>query len=185
MKQPDTAALRERLANYTPEEEQRQDREELEGLLREVKEQTAEMRSLLKEIYAVKDELYDIHGSLKHTAVRERAAFRTQETAKKTADGILAGFSKAMAELQEKTVGVRVHPDSMKALTEVCNDFVVELGKQLLRHRDKQLELQKAYEKRIARMLERSKGVWLSDRWMKVLTACLFIYIAVTLIYML
>ena len=33
MKQPDTAALRERLANYTPEEELKQDMQELDGLL--------------------------------------------------------------------------------------------------------------------------------------------------------
>ena len=32
MKQPDTAALRERLANYTPEDELEQDKQELEGL---------------------------------------------------------------------------------------------------------------------------------------------------------
>ena len=36
MKQPDTAALRERLANYTPEDELGQDKQELEGLLQEV-----------------------------------------------------------------------------------------------------------------------------------------------------
>lgn len=36
MKQPDTAALRERLANYTPEDELEQDKQELDGLLQEV-----------------------------------------------------------------------------------------------------------------------------------------------------
>ena len=36
MKQPDTAALRERLANYTPEEELKQDMQELDGLLQEI-----------------------------------------------------------------------------------------------------------------------------------------------------
>lgn len=32
-------------------------------------------------------------------------------------------------------------------------------------HRDKQLELQKEHEKRIARMLESNDGIWLSNRW--------------------
>ena len=50
MKQPDTAALRERLANYTPEEELKQDMQELEGLLQEVTCQMVEFRNLLKEI---------------------------------------------------------------------------------------------------------------------------------------
>ena len=70
MKQPDTAALRERLANYTPEDELEQDRQELEGLLQEINCLLSEFRNLLKEINALKEELYNIHGSLKHTAQR-------------------------------------------------------------------------------------------------------------------
>ena len=57
----------------------------------------------------------------------------------------------------------------MKALNEICTNFVVEVGKQLMAHRDRQLELQKEHEERIARMLERNKGVWMSDGWMKIL----------------
>lgn len=50
MKQPDTAALRERLANYTPEEELKQDTQELDGLLQEVNCQMVELHNLLKAI---------------------------------------------------------------------------------------------------------------------------------------
>ena len=75
MKQPDTAALRERLANYTPEDELEQDKQELEGLLQEVNYQLIELRNLLKEVNALKEELHGIHGSLKHTVQRERTAF--------------------------------------------------------------------------------------------------------------
>ncbi|MBO5025672.1 MAG: hypothetical protein J6C86_05965 [Bacteroidaceae bacterium] len=46
MRQPDTSALRERLANYTPEQELEQDKQELEGLLLEVNCQIAELRNL-------------------------------------------------------------------------------------------------------------------------------------------
>ena len=76
MKQPDTAALRERLANYTPEDELEQDKQELEGLLQEVNYQLIELRNLLKEVNAIKEELHGIHGSLKHTVQRERTAAR-------------------------------------------------------------------------------------------------------------
>ena len=48
MKQPDTAALRERLANYTPEEELKQDMQELDGLLQEVNCQIVGLRNLLE-----------------------------------------------------------------------------------------------------------------------------------------
>ena len=74
MKQPDTAALRERLANYTPEEE--------------TDRRIAELRDLLKEISAVKDSMADI----------------------------ITGFTHAVADLQKKDIGARVHPDTLKAL---------------------------------------------------------------------
>ena len=43
-----------------------------------------------------------------------------------------------------------------------------EVGKQLMAHRDRQLELQKEHEERIARMLERNKGFFfLSEKSQK------------------
>ena len=50
-------------------------------------------------------------------------------------------------------------------------------------HRDKQLELQKEHEKRIACMLEKSKGIWLSDRWVKVLFVFFLLYATIVIIY--
>ena len=50
MKQPDTAALRERLANYMSEEELKQDLQEFDGVLQEVNCQMVGLRNLLHEI---------------------------------------------------------------------------------------------------------------------------------------
>ena len=50
MRQPDTSALRERLANYTPGQELNEDKQELEGLLLKVNCQITELRNLLKEM---------------------------------------------------------------------------------------------------------------------------------------
>ena len=134
-------ALRERLANYTPEEE--------------TDRRIAELRDLLKEISAVKDSMADI----------------------------ITGFTHAVADLQKKDIGARVHPDTLKALNEICTNFVVEVGKQLMAHRDRQLELQKEHEERIARMLERNKGVWVSDGWMKILIVCILLYTGISFIH--
>ena len=54
-----------------------------------------------------------------------------------------------MADLQKKDIGARVHPDTLKAVNEICTNFVVEVGKQLMAHRDRQLELQKEHEERM------------------------------------
>ena len=85
MKQPDTAALRERLANYTPEEE--------------TDRRIAELRDLLEEISAVKDSMADI----------------------------ITGFTHAVADLQKKDIGARVHPDTLKALNEILCQIMVHI----------------------------------------------------------
>lgn len=56
MRQPDTSALRERLASYTPGQELEQDTQKLDGLLQESNRRIAELHNLLKEIKAVKVE---------------------------------------------------------------------------------------------------------------------------------
>lgn len=104
MKQPDTAALRERLANYTPEDELEQDKQELEGLLQEVNYQLIELRNLLKEVNALKEELHGIHGSLKHTVQRERTAFNALVAAKDSADNIVNGINRAIVKAEQHTV---------------------------------------------------------------------------------
>ena len=104
MKQPDTSALRERLNNYTPGQELEKDKQELEGLLLEVNCQIAELRNLLKEINELKEELHGIHGSLMHTAKRERAAFNALDAAKDSAYNIVNGSCNAIVKAERHTV---------------------------------------------------------------------------------
>ena len=81
------------------------------------------------------------------------------------ADCIITGFNNTVNELQSRKIGAQVHPQTLKSLNDICTNFVVEVGKQLMAHRDKQLELQKEHEERIACMLKSSEGIWLSNRW--------------------
>lgn len=96
------------------------------------------------------------------------------------AENLATGINNSVKELQEKKIGAQVHPQTLKALNEICTNFVVEVGRQLMVHRDKQLELQKEHEKRIVQMLEKSKGVWLSDKWTKLLLYVFLVYSSVT-----
>lgn len=80
MRQPDTSALRERLNNYTPGQELKEDKQELEGLLLEVNRQTAELRNLLKEINAVKEELEKVNQcSVSHIKAEEARRQRLEQ----------------------------------------------------------------------------------------------------------
>ena len=173
MKQPDTAALRERLANYTPEEELKQNMQELDGLLQEVNCQTVGLRSLLNEIHALKEELHGIHGSLRHTVQRERTAFKALEAAKDSAGNIVDGINNAIVKAEQNTViYAKVDADELAKVNQ-CSANHIKAEKELLEeHREK---MEKCF---------RSGGIWISSGWAKffliVYTLCLaalFLYI--------
>ena len=155
MKQPDTAALRERLANYTPEEELKQDTQELEGLLQELGCQMVELRNLLNEIHVLKEELHGIHGSLKHTVQRERMAFNALLAAKDSADNIVNGISNAIVTAEKNTVIHAKVDDSELAKVNQCSANHIKAEKKLLEEHSKEL----------AKHLQKNEGIWLSTRW--------------------
>lgn len=175
MKQPDTAALRERLANYTPENELEQDKQELDGLLQEVNYQLIEFRNLLKEINALKEELHGIHGSLKHTVQRERTAFNALVAAKDSADNIVDGISRAIVKAEQHTViRAKISTDEL-AKVHQCTARHIKVEKELLeRHSDK-----------MAKRLQSNEGIWLSDRWMKILSVVFLLYVVISFAYIL
>lgn len=96
---------------------------------------------------------------------------------------IVSNFNSSVQEMQVKKIGAQVHPKTLESLNNICTNFVVEVGRQLMAHCDKQLELQKEHEKRIACMLEKSKGIWLSDKWVKILFVCFLLYNALVILY--
>lgn len=166
MKQPDTAALRERLANYTPEDELEQDKQELDGLLQEVNCQLIELRNLLKEINALKEELHGIHGSLKHTVQRERTAFNALVAAKDSADHIVDGISRAIVKAEQNTV--------IRAT--VSTDELAKVHQCTARHIKAEKELLEEHSKKLAKHLQNNEGIWLSSGWLRftivILTIC-------------
>lgn len=172
MKQPDTAALRERLANYTPEDELEQDKQELEGLLQEVNYLLIEFRNLMKEINALKEELHGIHGSLKHTVQRERTAFNALVTAKDSADNIVDGISRAIVKAEQNTV-IR---------TKISTDELAKVHQCTADHIKAEEELLKKHCKKMAKRLQSNEGIWLSNRWlMFTIIAHVICYIAIIL----
>ncbi len=172
MKQPDTAALRERLANYTPGDELEQDKQELEGLLQEVNSQITEFRNLLKEINAFKEELHGIHGSLKHTVQRERTAFNALVAAKDSADDIVDGISRAIVKAEQHTV---IH-------AKISTDELAKVHQCTADHIKVEEELLEKHCKKIAKHLQNNEGIWLSTRWLAfTIIAHVICYIAIIL----
>lgn len=172
MRQPDTSALRERLTNYTPGQELEENRQELEGLLQEVSNQILAIRNLLQEINALKEELHGIHGSLMHTAKRERAAFNALVAAKDSADNIVNGICNAIVKAERHTViQAKVGTDELAKVNQCSANHIKAEEELLERHRTK-----------LAKHLRNNEGIWLSNRWLKILLVVQFLcYLAVAL----
>ena len=155
MKQPDTAALRERLANYTPEDELEQDKQELEGLLQEVNYQLIE-----------KEELHGIHGSLKHTVQRERTAFNALVAAKDSADNIVNGINRAIVKAEQHTV-IRA---------EIGTDEMEKVHQCTVQHIKAEKELLEKHSVKMAKHLQSNEGIWLSTYWFTFFVIIQFIF---------
>lgn len=172
MKQPDTSALRERLADYTPEQELEQDKRELRVLLEEIDFRTVELRDLLNKINTVKEELHGIHDSLMHTAKRERAAFTALNAAKDSADNIVNGICNAIVKAEQQTI-IQAH---------VGVDELAKVSRCSANHIKAEEELLESHRNKLAKHLRDNEGIWLSDRWLKILLVVqMLCYLAVVL----
>ena len=98
-------------------------------------------------------------------------------------ESIVSKFNSSAQEMQMKKIDAQVHPQTLKSLNNICMNFVVEVGRQLMAHRNKRFELQKEHEKRRACMLEISKGLWRSDKWVKILFVCFLLYNVLVIFY--
>ena len=127
-------------------------------------------------ILQVERSLTENIAELKQTTAALNAAIDRMES-------IVSKFNSSAQEMQMKKIDAQVHPQTLKSLNNICMNFVVEVGRQLMAHRNKQLELQKEHEKRIACMLEKSKGIWLSDKWVKILFVCFLLYNVLVIFY--
>ena len=139
------------------EEELKQDLQEFDGLLQEVNCQMVGLRNLLHEIRALKEELHGIHGSLKHTVQRERAAFKALEAAKESADNIVDGISNTIVKAEKHTVIHAKVDDCELAKVNQCSAQHIKAEKKLLEEHSKEL----------AKHLQKNEGIWLSSGWLR------------------
>lgn len=174
MKQPDTAALRERLANYTPEKQLEQDKEELDGLTDKIYGQITALRNLLCEIDALKEELHGIHGSLKHTQQRERKAFDALLAVKDSADNIVDGICNAIVRAEQDTViQAKIGTEELEKVNR-CSAAHIKAEEELLaRHANK-----------LAKQLRNNEGIWLSNGWVKFFLIVYILCNAVQFLYL-
>ena len=152
MKQPDTSALRERLAGYTSE----QDIQELDGLTEKISGQINGLHNLLDEIKDLREEMHGIHESLRHTLQRERTAFNALTAAKDSAENIVDGICNAIVKAEQHTV--------IKA--EVSTAELEKINQWSAAHIKAEEEIWTRQSKKLVRCLSKNEGIWLSSRWL-------------------
>lgn len=106
------------------------------------------------------------------------------DTAGQNADNIVTGISRAIVDAQQNTVfTARLHKEDLDIFRELYVQLVKDELDTLQAHRDKQDECMKQHEKRIGRILRHHEGIWLSDRWMKILAVSLSLYNVIMFLY--
>lgn len=138
----------------------------------------------LEELREVQKTLKEATESLRQAAIAMNEATNALNTSKAKSDSIVTCFNKAIVDAQENTK-FKVHFDRddmeqiMKA-SEAALKTVEIMMKQLLAQQVKDME---AHERKIANILSRNRGVWVSDFWLKVAGFAIVAYTLVTFIY--
>ena len=172
--------------------------------IRKGKSDNADIDDLMQDINQENQlSLEENHLEEKIAALKEATA--ALNAAADRADIIIKGLNKAIDAIPTMSIGARVNPDSLKAISDTCNKFALDVDRKLIAHRNKQLEQQKAHEQRIARMMQSHEaqithmlksyeediarvlsgrqGIWLSNRWTKILFIFLAVYTLIILFY--
>ena len=161
--------------------------------IRKGKSDSPDIDDLMQDINQ-ENQLSQEENRLEEKIVALREATTALNAAADRADIIIKGLNKAIEDLQTAELGATIRPDTLKALNEVCDNFVIDVGRQLMSHRNKQLEQQKAHEQRITRMMQSHEaqithmltgrqGIWLSNNWTKILFVFLAVYSILIILY--
>lgn len=138
----------------------------------------------LEELREAQKTLREATESLKQATIVLNEATNALNTAKANADSIVTCFNKAIVDTQENTkFKVYFDREDMEQImnaSEAALKTVEIMIKQLLAQQVKDME---AYERKIANILSRNKGVWISDFWLKVAGIAILAYTLITFIY--
>lgn len=138
----------------------------------------------LEELREAQKTLKDAAESLRLATIAMNEATNALNTAKANSESIVTCFNKAIVDAQENTkfkvYFEREDMEQMIKASEAALKTVEIMMKQLLALQAKDME---AHERKIANILSRNRGVWVSDFWLKVAGIAIVAYTLVTFIY--
>lgn len=178
MKITDTDSLRAELEQFSPEQQREKTQQETQNTIEAIDNQLVSLRKLLSEVEKMRKEFLDIHSSLRNTLNRENMAKKALQAAADSADNVVSGICKAIAKAEQNTVIPAKVEESELAKLNKYVDSQISKDKELLTHHKKVLEqMMENHMTELSKHLRNNEGVWLSDRWMKIIfgvyTSCM------------
>lgn len=178
MKITDTDSLRAELEQFSPEQQREKTQQETQNTIEAIDNQLVSLRKLLSEVEKMRKEFLDIHSSLRNTLNRENMAKKALQAAADSADNVVSGICKAIAKAEQNTVIPAKVEESELAKLNKYVDSQISKDKELLTHHKKVLEqMMENHRTELSKHLRNNEGVWLSDRWMKIIfgvyTSCM------------
>lgn len=178
MKITDTDSLRAELEQFSPEQQREKTQQETQNTIEAIDNQLVSLRKLLSEVEKMRKEFLDIHSSLRNTLNRENMAKKALQAAADSADNVVSGICKAIAKAEQNTVIPAKVEESELAKLNKYVDSQISKDKDLLTHHKKVLEqMMENHRTELSKHLRNNEGVWLSDRWMKIIfgvyTSCM------------
>lgn len=170
MKITDTDSLRAELEQFSPEQQREKSIQETQDTIEAINDQLTSLRELLGEVKELREEFLDIHGSLKHALYRENIAKNALQAAADSANNVVSGICNAIVKAERDTVIPAKVDESELAKLKKYVDYQISKDKELLAQHQKVLErMMDNHRIEFAKHLRNNEGIWLSDRWMKVL----------------
>lgn len=127
----------------------------------------------------------EIHGSLKHTLNREKLAKNALQAAVDSADNIVSGICNAIIKAEQNTVIPAKVDESELAKLRKYVDCQISKDKELLAQHQKLLNgMLENHRIELAKHLRNSEGIWLSDRWVKVLFTVYVICVSIMVFWL-
>ena len=178
MKITDTDSLRAELEQFSPEQQREKTQMETQNTIEAIDNQLVSLRKLLSEVEELRKEFLDIHSSLRNTLNRENMAKKALQAAADSADNVVSSICKAIAKAEQNTVIPAKVEESELAKLKKYEDSQISKDKELLTHHQKVLEqMMENHRTELAKHLRNNEGIWLSDRWMKIIfgvyTSCM------------
>lgn len=163
---------------------------DIDGLMNEIdaehqtEQESAAVKERLEELRAAKTTLQEAAESLELATAALNEAVAALHAAKDSADNIVSGICRAIVDAQENTkFKVQIGREDLEQMMNLSQAALKTDEILMEQHRTAQLQNMEEHERKVAHILSRNKGVWISDFWMKVLTTAILVYTFLALLY--